>query len=69
MIASDSGSGSITSRVKAPSISATRYSTPRWDCDSGPFSRQTWYIVLTPCKVETLYCANNGDAEKTGASA
>ena len=67
MIANDFGTGSITSRIKAaiPIDANTRALV--WDCDSGPFARQTWYIVLTPNKVEQfLLFPNNGDSNTTG---
>ena len=67
MIANDYGTGAITSRIKAaiPIDAATRALV--WDCDSGPFARQTWYIVLTPNKVEQfLLFPNNSDANTTG---
>ena len=67
MIANDYGTGSITSRIKAaiPIDSNTRALV--WDCDSGPYARQTWYIVLTPNKVEQfLLFPNNSDNNTTG---
>ncbi len=67
MIADDYGTGALTTRIKAsiPIDAATRALV--WDCDSGPFARQTWYIVLTPNKVEQfLLFPNNGDANTTG---
>ena len=63
MIINDFGTGAVTSRIKAaiPIDAQTRILA--WDCDSGPFARQTWYIVLTPNKVEQfLLFPNNGDA-------
>ncbi len=68
MIANDYGSGAITCRVKGAiplADGGTRYMM--WDCDGGPFARQTWYIVLTPNKVEQfLLFPNNGDGLQTG---
>ena len=67
MIANDYGTGAITSRIKAaiPVDANTRALV--WDCDGGPYARQTWYIVLTPNKVEQfLLFPNNGDASATG---
>ena len=67
IIANDYGSGSITCRVKGAiplADGGTRYLM--WDCDSGPFARQTWYIVLTPNKMEQfLLFPNNGDDQMT----
>ena len=67
MIANDYGTGAITSRIKAaiPVDANTRALV--WDCDSGPYARQTWYIILTPNKVEQfLLFPNNSDSNTTG---
>ena len=38
-----------------------------WDCDAGPYARQTWYIILTPNKVEQfLLFPSNSDSATTG---
>ena len=68
MIANDYGSGSITCRVKgAIPLADGGVRNLIWDCDSGPFARQTWYIVLTPNKMEQfLLLPNNGDDQQTG---
>ena len=67
IVANDYGTGAVTCRVKGAiplADGGTRYLV--WDCDSGPFARQTWYIVLTPNKVEQfLLFPNNGDDDQT----
>ena len=66
MILNDYGTGAITCRVKA-AIPLADGGTRNliWDCDNGPFSRQTWYIVLTPNKVDQfLLFPNNGDDQQ-----
>ena len=67
MILNDLGTGSITSRVKgAIHLADGGTRQVQWDCDRGPFARQTWYIVLTPNKVEQfLLFPNNGDTNTT----
>ena len=58
IIANDYGSGSITCRVKGAiplADGGTRNLV--WDCDSGPFARQAWYIVLTPNKNRAVCAA------------